>query len=95
MNQYNGYSVQHRPEQSRFTTEVGSHEAELVYRMVGGRLSIEHTGVPQAIGGRGIAAALVKAALEYARTEGLGVLTPCSYAAVYIRRHLQYASLSG
>jgi predicted GNAT family acetyltransferase len=93
--QQGDYSIRHQPEQNRFVAQVDGHEAELVYRMRDGKLSIEHTSVPQAIGGRGIAAALVKAALDHARAEGLRVLTPCSYAAVYIQRHPQYESLLG
>jgi predicted GNAT family acetyltransferase len=91
--QQGDYSIRHQPEQNRFVVQVDGHEAELGYCMIAGRLSIEHTGVPEAIGGRGIAAALVKAALEYARAEGLRVLTPCSYAEVYIGRHPEYESL--
>ncbi|GAB2501586.1 GNAT family N-acetyltransferase [Pseudoxanthomonas sangjuensis] len=93
MTQQDDYAIRHRPEQGRFTTEVDGHEAELVYRMRNGRMVIEHTGVPEAIGGRGIAAALVKAALEHARADGLKVAAPCSYAALYIRRHPEYESL--
>lgn len=95
MTEQEAYMIQHRPDQSRFITEVDGNEAELVYRMRGGSLVIEHTGVPEAIGGRGIAAALVKATLEHARAEGLKVAAPCSYAALYIRRHPEYESLLG
>ena len=77
----------------RFSTRIEGHEAELVYRLRGGALVIEHTGVPEPIGGRGIAAALVKAALEHARAEGLKVVPACSYAAIYIRRHPEYEDL--
>ncbi len=86
-------SIAHEVARHRFSTELEGHEAELVYRLRDGRLTIEHTGVPEAIGGRGVAAALVRAALEYARAEGLRVIPACSYSAVYIRRHPEYADL--
>ena len=85
--------ITHDPAASRFTTEADGHQAELVYRRQGGRLVIDHTGVPDAIGGRGIAGDLVRAALEYARAEGLRVVPACSYSAEYVRRHPQYADL--
>jgi len=52
-----------------------------------------HTGVPAAIGGRGVAAALVRAALDHARGEGLKVVPACSYVAAYFKRHPQDADL--
>ena len=73
--------------------ELDGHEAELVYRRQDGRLLIDHTGVPQAIGGRGVAGELVRAALDYARAEGLRVVPLCSYSAEYIQRHPEYADL--
>lgn len=86
-------SIVHDAARHRFSTELEGHEAELVYRMRDGRLTIEHTGVPEAIGGRGVAGALVREVLEYARAEGLRVIPACSYSAVYIRRHPEYADL--
>lgn len=86
-------TITHQAATHRFSTELEGHEAELVYRLRDGRLTIEHTGVPEAIGGRGVAAALVKAVLDYARAEGFRVVPACSYSAVYIRRHPEYADL--
>jgi uncharacterized protein len=85
--------IDHDSSSRRFTTQVDGHEAELIYRQQGVRLIIDHTGVPDAIGGRGIAGELVKAALDYARAEGLRVVPACSYSAAYIQRHPEYADL--
>ena len=85
--------IHHDSGAHRFTTQVDGHEAELIYRLQGARLTIDHTGVPDAIGGRGIAGELVKAALDYARAEGLRVVPACSYSAAYIQRHPEYADL--
>ncbi|MET0755892.1 MAG: N-acetyltransferase, partial [Pseudoxanthomonas sp.] len=46
--------ISHDPTARRFVTQVDGQEAELVYRRDGKRLTIDHTGVPQAIAGRGI-----------------------------------------
>ena len=54
---------------------------------------VSHAIVPPAIGGRGIAAALVQAAVEYARAEGLKVDPRCSYADAWMRRHPQHDNL--
>ncbi len=85
--------ISHQPEAGRFHATIDGHDAKLTYRLDGDRITIEHTGVPSAIGGRGVAADLVKAALDFARSEGLKVVPACSYAASYIQRHTAYADL--
>ena len=56
-------------------------------RQAGGVMNIVHTEVPTQAEGRGVAAALVRAALAHARAEGLRVRPSCSYVRVYMRRH--------
>ena len=46
--------VHHDPDARRLHTRVEGHEAELRYSLRDGRMVIDHTGVPDAIGGRGI-----------------------------------------
>ena len=79
--------IDHQPDRTRFTTHVDGQEAELHYVRDGDVLMITHTGVPAAIGGRGIAGALVQAAVEFARANGLYVRPACSYAASWMERH--------
>jgi predicted GNAT family acetyltransferase len=86
-------SIQHQATAHRFVAQVEGHQAELVYALQQNQLVIEHTGVPAAIGGRGIAGELVKAALEFARSSGLKVVPACSYSAAYIQQHPQYRDL--
>ena len=71
----------------RFTTELDGNRAELDYTLAGGVMTITHTGVPPAIGGRGIAAELMEAALSAARESGWSVNPACSYAKTYLERH--------
>ena len=58
------YEIIHQPEQHLFKTEVDGRTAFVQYRLLGDSLDIIHTIVPRPIEGRGIAAALVKAAYE-------------------------------
>ena len=73
----------------RFTTEVDASRAELDYTLADGVMTITHTGVPPAIGGRGIAAELMEAALSAARAAGWSVNPACSYAKSYMEKHPQ------
>jgi predicted GNAT family acetyltransferase len=87
------FDVQHDPTVHKFFARVEGREGELKYRQDGGRMEILSTTVPAAIGGRGIAAQLVKTALEFARSNGWRVKPTCSYAAAYIRQHPGYADM--
>jgi len=74
---------------SRLLTHEEGLEAELVYRRHGDRLVLVHTGVPEEIGGRGIAGQLVRAAVDQARAEGLTLVPECPYASRWLREHPQ------
>ena len=71
----------------RFETTVEGHRAELTFRRNGKRLVLEHTGVPEAIGGHGIAADLAEAAFRYAAAEGLTVVPQCPYVRAWLAKH--------
>jgi len=87
-------SPAHDPGARRFHLQLEGHEAELTYHMREGTVMvIDHTGVPEAIGGRGIAGALVQAAFDHARAQGWTVVPACSYAQAWVHRHAGYASL--
>jgi uncharacterized protein len=89
--QRNMSTISHDSEANQFTTEVDGHRAELDYTIADGVMSITHTRVPQAIGGRGIAAELMREALKFAGQRGLSINPACSYAAAYMRKHAQSA----
>jgi hypothetical protein len=71
----------------RFVVHEGSADAELVYRARPGRLILIHTEVPPELGGRGLGARLVLAALERARRTGETVVPWCPFARRWITEH--------
>ena len=79
--------IVHNEAASRFEVEIDGHLSICEYMRQSTTLVMPHTLVPPAVGGRGIAAALVAATLEWARGEGLRVRPTCSYVATYMRRH--------
>lgn len=82
-----GLIVEHHPESSRFQASVDGRLCVADYSLSDGVLHMTHTAVPAAMQGRGIAAAIVQAALEHARSHGLRVNPLCSYVARYMQRH--------
>jgi predicted GNAT family acetyltransferase len=77
----------------RFEATVDGVLCVLEYRIEAKVLLLDHAGVPSAVGGRGIAAALTKFALDSARGRRMQVVPNCSYVAAWIRRHPDYADL--
>jgi predicted GNAT family acetyltransferase len=78
---------------SRFEVHTESGTALLKYVRHGDVLDLTHTKVPPAAEGGGIGAALVRAALEHARHEGLKVVPTCPFVRTYLKRHTEFADL--
>ena len=79
--------VRNDVEGHRFVIELDGVEAELVYRERAGRLILIHTGVPDALGGRGIGGRLVTAAATYARSKELTIVPWCPFARDWLTKH--------
>lgn len=73
----------------RFVIDLGDGaEAELTYSRAGdSRWIADHTGVPRAYEGRGIASQLVRALVREARATGVKVVPLCPYVAAWFRKH--------
>ena len=85
--------VQHDPAHQRFETHIEGRTAYLSYAFQGDRVIFDHTFVPQEFRGKGVAAVLVREALEEARRQHWRLVPSCSYVAAYIDRHPEFADL--
>jgi predicted GNAT family acetyltransferase len=94
MNPMNG-PIRHDVARRRFEIEVDGHRCDLDYSLDGTMMTITHTGVPDAVGGRGIAADLVATAFAAARANGWKVRPACSYAAAWARKHPEFTDIIG
>ncbi|HJV60061.1 MAG TPA: GNAT family N-acetyltransferase [Albitalea sp.] len=86
-------TVSHNLGQSRFEAIVEGHRCVADYQLRDGVMVMTHTYVPPALEGRGIAARLVGAAMDYARAHDHKVDPLCSYVRTYMRRHPETQSL--
>ena len=86
-------AVTHNEARQRFEATVDGVLCVCDYQLRGKVMWMTHTGVPPAVGGRGIAAELVRVALEWAGQQGFSVEPSCSYVEVYMRRHPQTQKL--
>lgn len=86
--------VEHKPEQSRFEILVdGKVAAYAEYTEQGGVRDFDHTVTDPDFRGQGLAGALVSAALDATRAEGLKIRTSCSYVDGYVTKHPEYQDL--
>jgi len=72
---------------SRFETTVDGTTAFLTYHRNGKRLVLIHTEVPESLEGKGVGSAIVRFALDYARTNDLTVVPQCPFVRAYLERH--------
>lgn len=67
---------------------------ELTYRKLGVDAVIaEHTGVPQALRGNGIATALVERLVDDAKTEGFKIVPKCPFVKALFDKRPEWAPL--
>ncbi len=76
---------------SRFEARVDGALAVAEYRIENGKMIFTHTEVPPEFRGRGIAEKLVLAGFRRAREQNLRIVPLCSYVAVVLRRHPEFA----
>jgi uncharacterized protein len=69
-----------------FIDENGEWIAELTYVNDNGTMTIDHTEIDEKLRGEGIGEDLVRAAVEYARENGLKINPVCPYAKKVIDR---------
>jgi predicted GNAT family acetyltransferase len=75
----------------RFHVTVEGHEAEMTYSKAGASVMIiDHTGVPEALGGRGVGLELVGAGIALARERGLKIMPLCSFAKAQFDKHPEW-----
>ena len=88
-------AVQHQPDQKRFICLVDGFTCVAEYTESDSDRSwnVVHTWVAEELRGRGIAEKLMKALAAEARASGHSLTASCSYAALFLERHKEYADI--
>lgn len=75
----------------QYRLTLDGHVAELTYSRLGAAtIIIDHTGVPDALRGRGAGQSLVERAVADARAEGRKVIPLCPFAKAQFARHPEW-----
>ncbi|MGJ8634769.1 MAG: GNAT family N-acetyltransferase [Luteolibacter sp.] len=84
----------HFPGKQRFELRSGPGEPAVIsYRQREDIVIIEHTYVPPALRGKGVAASMNQDALLEARRLGWKIVPDCSYTEAYIQRNPEFADV--
>jgi predicted GNAT family acetyltransferase len=82
------------PERGRFEIRVDDRTVGLAsYHVENDTMTLPHTEIDPAMGGRGLGTALVAGVLAAARERGLHVLPYCSFIRHYIQQHPEEVDL--
>lgn len=87
------YNILHNEAASRFEVVVEGLLSLVDYKKVNDTFVVTHTEVPKELEGRGIAAALTKALLDFVRASGKKVRPVCPYTKAYLQRHPEYEDI--
>jgi len=90
------YQIVSKLDENRFEAVIDSKvigEVDYYMRDEGKTMVVTHTGVRSEYEGQGIAGALNKALMEYAKDHNLHVTPVCSYTRAYMLRHPEYDML--
>ena len=74
----------------QFEIVEGNEKAYLIYRFYKKDIAFMHTHVPDALGGRGIASTLARAAFQYAKEHNKLVMVYCPFVAKFLQSHPEY-----
>lgn len=78
---------------SRFVLEIAGDEVYLLFDEKKDMLDLYSTYTPPNLRGKGLAARVVKAALEYAKEKNLKVIPSCWYVRKFIEENPEYQNL--
>jgi uncharacterized protein len=87
------YTITDNKGQQQFQVMADGELAYLEYRWYKGNIALMHTFVPEKLEGKGIASALAKYALEYAKENKLKIMVYCPFVAKYLQTHPGYKEL--
>lgn len=84
-----------KPTGGRYVARVaGKPDAEMTFSRAGDKfLIIDHTGVPEALGGMGVGKALVEYMVMDVRARGLKIIPLCPFTRATLEKHKEWQDI--
>ena len=80
-------------EEKRFVVRADDQEVYVEFEMRNNKMELDHTYTHPELRGKGLAAQVVRAALEYAKENNFKVIPTCSYVRSFISKNEEYKEL--
>jgi predicted GNAT family acetyltransferase len=87
---YEDLTLKDNTELNRFELEVEGSTAFVEYKRSKDWLFLNHTEVPQAIEGKGVAGAIVQKTLQYAKDNNYRIVPICPFVQSFLKRHPEW-----
>lgn len=90
LEQYQSLELQDHKEKNRFELVIDGYTAFIEYLETPRHLELEHTEVPETLGGKGVAAALVEKTFQYLESKGRKIIPHCPYILAFLKKHPEW-----
>lgn len=87
------YTLIDNTDKNRYEFHVGNEVPRLEYIRAKEKIYFTHTEVPESLSGKGIGSALIGAALEDIKRQGLTLIPLCPFVALYLKRNPEWKEL--
>ncbi len=87
------HKVVQNKDQQQYEVEVNGDLATLQYRFRKRTMFFMHTKVPESAKGLGVASAMAKEGLEFAKRKGCKIAILCPFVSSYVKRHREWLEL--
>jgi len=87
------YQLLNKKSKKQYEFHIDEHTPRIEYIKAQDKIYLTHTEVPKALEGKGIGSAIIKAALEDVKSQGLTLVPLCPFVAMYIKKHPEWKDL--
>jgi predicted GNAT family acetyltransferase len=78
---------------SHLELAVDGYTAFIKYKLIGSKMFLIHTQVPEELKGKGVGSAIVEKALRFAREKGYAIVPICPFVQAYLKKHPEWGDI--
>jgi predicted GNAT family acetyltransferase len=78
---------------SHIELTVDGYTAFIKYKLIGNKLFLIHTEVPEELKGKGVGSVIVEKTLGFAREKGYTIVPICPFVQAYLKKHPEWGEI--